>query len=156
MVRIMYYSENKYFSKFMQMVMQYDFQEKEIIAEITSREANERYYISNYGNAFSLCGKQWYQMKPTPDNKGYLEITIRYKDENNEEIKQHCRIHQLVAEIFVPNDDHERKTIVHHKDGNRLNNHFSNLVFVDEIEHGKLHAELNQEKKKQAVAADAI
>ena len=37
--------------------MQYDFQEQEIIGEIKSREANERYYVSNCGNAFSLCGK---------------------------------------------------------------------------------------------------
>ena len=152
----MIFSENKNFLKFMQLAIDYDFQEGEIIKEIRSREANERYYISNYGNVFSLCGKQWYQMKPTPDNKGYLEITIRYKDEDGEEVKQHCRIHQLVAEIFVPNDDPERKTIVHHKDGNKHFNHWQNLIWVDEEEHGKLHAKLNQKKKQQAVAADAL
>lgn len=149
-------SENKNFLKFMQMIMQYDFQEKEIIAEITSREANERYYISNYGNAFSLCGKQWLQLSPSPDSKGYLEITIRYNDEEGNEIKQHCRIHQLVAEIFVPNEDPDKKTIVHHRDGNRLNNHYSNLIWVDEAEHGKLHAELNTQRKKQAIAENGL
>lgn len=148
--------ENKNLTKFVQLAMEYDFQEQEIIGEIRDREANERYYVSNCGNAFSLCGKQWIQLKPTPDSKGYLEITIRYRDEDGKEIKQHCRIHQIVAEMFVPNDDPERKTIVHHRDGNKLNNHYLNLVWVDATEHGRQHHELNQEKKQQAVAEDAL
>ena len=148
--------ENKNLTKFVQLAMEYDFQEQEIIGEIKDREANERYYVSNCGNAFSLCGKKWIQLHPFPDDKGYLEITIRYRDENGKEIKQHCCIHQLVAEMFVPNDDPERKTIVHHRDGNKRNNHYLNLVWVDAAEHGRKHHELNQKKKQQAVTADAL
>lgn len=131
----------------MQLAINYDFNDGEIVKEIRSREANERYYISNYGFAFSVCGKHWHQLHPTPDSKGYLEFTIRYNDENGEEVKQHCYIHQLVAEIFVPNDNPKRKTIVHHLDGNKQNNHYKNLIWVDDTEHRRLHNELNQKKK---------
>lgn len=39
------------------------------------------------------------------------------------------RIHRLVALHFIENDD-PNKTIVNHKDSNRLNNHYTNLEWV--------------------------
>jgi hypothetical protein len=44
--------------------------------------------------------------------------------------KKGVSIHRLVAEHFVPNDDPENKTIVHHKDGDRLNANANNLEWV--------------------------
>ena len=56
----------------------------------------------------------------TPDSRGYPAVTIIDND------GQHTKcIHRLVAETFVPNP--EGKLTVNHKDGNKRNNHISNL-----------------------------
>lgn len=36
-------------------------------------------------------------------------------------------LYRLVAMAFIPNDDPKNKVQVNHKDGNKMNNHFSNL-----------------------------
>ena len=41
-------------------------------------------------------------------------------------------IHRLVAEHYIPNPDN--KPIVDHISGSRTRNHFSNLIWVDEIQ----------------------
>jgi hypothetical protein len=44
-------------------------------------------------------------------------------------------IHRLIAETFIPNPDN--KPEVNHKDGNKLNNHISNLEWVTHSENTK-------------------
>lgn len=48
--------------------------------------------------------------------RGYYSVTI---------MKRTHMIHRLVAKAFIPNP--ENKPQVNHKDGNKLNNHYSNL-----------------------------
>lgn len=43
------------------------------------------------------------------------------------EIRRRVRISRMVAELFVLNDDPIKNNIVIHKDGNTLNNHYTNL-----------------------------
>ena len=64
---------------------------------------------------------QWRKLKKT--NKGYLEINL-FK--NGKPIFK--RIHRLVAETYIPNP--ENKPDINHLDGNKLNNHVSNLQWV--------------------------
>lgn len=54
----------------------------------------------------------------------YPSVVIRYE---NGEYKTHY-IHRLIAEAFIPNPDN--KAYVNHKDGNRHNNHVSNLEWT--------------------------
>lgn len=49
--------------------------------------------------------------------------------------------HRLVAEYFLPNPDPENFNIVHHKDGNKLNNNLSNLEWMSVKEHNNIHAQ---------------
>ena len=54
------------------------------------------------------------------------------------------RVNVLVAEAFIKNE--EKKPIVHHKDGCKLNNNASNLEWVTTEEHGRRHAKRNTNK----------
>jgi len=48
------------------------------------------------------------------------------------------KIHQLVAKAFIENDDPKTKTVVNHKDGNKLNNHVDNLEWTSIGENTRL------------------
>lgn len=65
-------------------------------------------------------------LKPQLNNKGYLRVYIG---------KKLYFVHRLVAEQYVPNP--ENKPQVNHKDGNKLNNNYSNLEWVDNTENRK-------------------
>lgn len=51
---------------------------------------------------------------------GYYEVRLSV-----ENVRHNVRVHRLVAEAYLPADD--TRSQVNHKDGNGLNNHFSNL-----------------------------
>ena len=57
------------------------------------------------------------------NNRGYKTVHIKHSDKPE-------FVHRLVAETFIENDDPIHKTDVNHKDGNKLNNHVSNLEWV--------------------------
>jgi len=55
-------------------------------------------------------------------NKGYHFYSLYFKG------KQYILYtHRIVAEYFIENDNINEKTIVHHIDGNKLNNNYLNL-----------------------------
>lgn len=65
-------------------------------------------------------------LRPTISKTGYWVITIR---PNGRKGKSYClKLHRLVAEAFIANPDN--KPHINHKDGNKLNNNFTNLEWV--------------------------
>ncbi len=91
----------------------------------------EGYYdISNHGRVRSLDRLTKYKLiferkyfggiKPLQIYSGYYYIKL-----NKNGIYKNPKIHRLVAEMFIPNP--QNKKMVNHLDGNKLNNHFSNL-----------------------------
>lgn len=92
---------------------------------------NDTYYISNLGRVATNFGRNgYYRIKYiNKDKNGYMNCRL-YKDGK-------CKnflVHRLVAQYFVKNSDKEFLTVVHHKDHNRSNNQYSNLMWVTQEE----------------------
>lgn len=92
----------------------------------------ENYKVYEDGSIFSNISNKFLK----PDNaQGYLQVTLSV---NKSPIR--IKIHRLVALLFVPNPNNY--PIINHIDGNKLNNHFSNLEWCT-YEHNNKHARDN-------------
>ena len=79
------------------------------------------YLVSNTGKVWS--NKSEKIIAQHKDKRGYPRVSL--------EICKHTktfRVHRLVAEVFIPNPDNLRE--VNHIDGDKTNNHVSNLEWV--------------------------
>lgn len=116
------------------------------------------YQISSYGRVRSLTRIVNSRDERVQTIKGKLLTVCYNKRVNVYEIhlrknnKRKCyKIHRLVAEAFIHNDDPINKTTINHIDGNRSNNMISNLEWLsysDNLEHAytKLHRPINRPK----------
>ena len=86
-----------------------------------------KYQVSNYARISSLCRGKTKLIKPDIVHTGYLRVTF-YK---NGKTKNHY-VHVLVAQAFIPNPDNKRQ--VNHLDGDKTNNHVSNLEWATPAE----------------------
>ena len=89
------------------------------------------YMVSNFGNVMSQRSGHGSSpmgiLKPQKNNAGYLQVNlIKNKKSKN------VMIHRIVAAAFIPNPDNKEE--VNHKDGNKTNNHTSNLEWVTRSE----------------------
>ena len=83
----------------------------------------EQYAITDEGDVISLR----YNRKLTPMKvpNGYLHVHLHMEDGRDKQ----CGIHRLVAEHFIPNPYHYE--MVNHIDGDKTNNHVSNLEWCN-------------------------
>lgn len=102
---------------------------KEIWADIKGYEG--LYQISTWGNVRNIKGDLIFQER---NKKGYLRVRL-YKDG----IRKNHRVSRLVAEAFISNPAELPQ--VNHIDGNKDNNSFTNLEWVDNTQN-RAHAEL--------------
>lgn len=94
------------------------------------------YEIDETGNIYSLervvtggknkCLRRLKEklLKPSIDRYGYKKIVLCKNGKS-----YYFTVHRLVAINFISDPEAERNT-VNHKDGNKLNNHFSNLEWL--------------------------
>ncbi len=78
------------------------------------------YYVTDDGQVLSTTNpesdpKTWHRIA-TFNGKGYRRVRLQGKT---------FKVHRLVAEAFIPNPDNLPNVL--HKDGNRDNNHYTNL-----------------------------
>lgn len=84
-------------------------------------------YIEDNGDIWDYKNGFMEKRKPyLAKRSGYLYITVW---ENNKH--KTYKVHRLVAQYFVENKNHEKFTCVNHIDGNKTNNHFTNLEWCD-------------------------
>lgn len=88
----------------------------------------EKYQINQYGEIQNKITGELSKVKPGKD--GY----VRWGAYVNGEVKS-MTVHRLVAKAFLPNPMNLPQ--VHHKDGNKANNHVDNLEWISPKEHGK-------------------
>lgn len=80
------------------------------------------YEISNTGLVRNITNNSL--RSPFLRNGYYGVVLYRHGDQYP------CSIHRLVAEYFVPNPCPDKNVYVDHIDGNKLNNHYTNLEWV--------------------------
>lgn len=104
----------------------------------------EGYRITRQGQ---LLNKKGYSLKVYTQH-GYERLTL-WKMIDGEKKGFNLRMHRLVAEAFVPNP--EGKPFVNHIDGNKKNNHASNLEWVSNKENIHHHIAIGGNRKQVAL-----
>jgi hypothetical protein len=90
------------------------------------------YEVTDDGRVLSHKFGRVRELRPTPDTRGYLSVQLHDSGRFRT-----CRIHREVAKAFVENP--QSKDYPNHIDGNKTNNHYTNLEWVTKSEN-TLHA----------------
>lgn len=89
------------------------------------------YFADENGIIYSNKSGIMKPLKQRPSNQGYLSVCLYVE-------KQFQRyVHRIIAETFIRNLDLSKKETVNHKDGDKTNNHLSNLEIVSSSENVK-------------------
>ena len=87
------------------------------------------YYVYEDGRIYSTLSNKW--LKPDINKNGYCQITLFI---NHKPFR--IKVHRLVALLFIGNPP-LNKNMINHIDGNKTNNHYTNLEWCDSYENNK-------------------
>lgn len=83
---------------------------------------NKNYYVSNEGDIFSKKLRR--RLKPTPQSKGYMRVTL-----SNNGIRKEKYVHRMVIETFE-NEFITKDDQINHKNKDKRNNKIDNLEIM--------------------------
>lgn len=113
-------------------------------------EGYNNYSVSNFGRVRN--DKRNHMMSPTLRSKNSPYFAVCLTDNDGKAKRKN--VHRLVAEAFIPNPN--CKPQINHKDGDKENNHYSNLEWVTSSENS-IHAyKLGLKKSTSAQIQKAI
>lgn len=102
----------------------------------------ELYSIDEYGNIINISRNKF--ISQHDNGQGRMQVGLW---KNNERINY--KVHRLVALTFIPN--YQNLPQINHIDGNKLNNHVSNLEWVthrENTDHAMSHGLMWYQKEK--------
>lgn len=105
---------------------------------------DNKYYVSNKGRVKSKRGLKAYILHPYKSGN-YERVDIIYSGN----IRKCMLVHRLVAAAFLEQPKNTNCYYIHHKDFNSCNNCASNLIWLDIVEHTKIHIEQRQLQKEK-------
>lgn len=114
----------------------------EIWTLIRFRNIKEQYEVSNYGRIRSIKRDKIMKSFSMTPYDAHQIISLRLEGGG----RRSFGVHVLVANAFIPNPDN--KPVVHHKDGDLMNNCVDNLMWVTVSEHQVLTYQLEQRDRK--------
>lgn len=100
-----------------------------------------RYPTYEISDLLRVRHKKKLKIKSCFMDDGYLKLNITFKGNAHKPY-----LHQLVGNTFVPNP--ENKPELHHIDEDKLNNHWTNLMWVTRKEHRQISKENEQTSHK--------
>lgn len=111
-----------------------------MVEEWKTIDINPNYEVSNFGR---VRNKKGHIMKLQVGTHGYFQVNLDFDGKNKTK-----KVHRLVATAFIPNP--YNKPQINHIDGNKQNNHISNLEWCTGSENVKhaFNIGLNENMRK--------
>lgn len=144
--RVEFLYRTKYLPTYLMFIALYPFGLEDLEGEIWRWiEGYEGLYqISTFGRVKRFYGNGKTKiLKPWVNRQGYLIFDLCKGAKS-----KHCPAHQLVAKTFIPNPDNKPEP--NHEDGNKMNNHVSNLQWSTRSENVKHSFEMGLQPKGEA------
>jgi hypothetical protein len=92
-----------------------------------------KYFVTENGDVFRKWGEKYKKLKQRINE--YKSVNIYTGSVAS---KKNMKVHRMIAECYIPNPDN--KPQVNHIDGDKLNNHYTNLEWVtreENLNHAK-------------------
>lgn len=109
----------------------------------------ERIWIAGRGGSRRVASAREmpYLYKPTTHGR-YRRVLMGYHLGHKK-----LQVHRIVAEHFLDKPRGYTKMVVHHKDGNPENNHYSNLEWLTTKQHRQRHPEVTKNFRKRQLGS---